>query len=212
MSVRRYKTTLKQRAKSLSYYYANKEKCSESAKKRYLKNRNKFIRKATEWNRSHPEKHRQYDRKYYAEHGDRVRAHARSKYDSKKESLRYQVRKLKDPDGVRAYARMNMNRWYKRNPGRAKSILLKSKYKITLEQYHQRLRRQKGVCAICRRHETAVHNKSGNVRALSVDHCHKSGKFRGLLCAACNRGLGNMGDDPSRLVAAARYLRKNGVK
>jgi hypothetical protein len=55
------------------------------------------------------------------------------------------------------------------------------------------------VCAIC-----GKPNPDG--RALARDHCHRSGVQRGRLCERCNIGLGQFGDDPERLRAAAEYL------
>jgi Recombination endonuclease VII len=76
--------------------------------------------------------------------------------------------------------------------------------------YEQKLAEQHGVCAICEKPETAKRN--GKVMRLSVDHDHKTGKPRGLLCAACNRAIGLMKEDPQRLEAAAGYLRQHASK
>jgi hypothetical protein len=57
------------------------------------------------------------------------------------------------------------------------------KYGITLEQYNLMLSDQGGTCAIC-----GV--PPGEKRALAVDHCHKTGRVRALLCASCNVRLG----------------------
>jgi hypothetical protein len=58
---------------------------------------------------------------------------------------------------------------------------------------------QEGRCAICRREQP-------DGRALHVDHCHASGRIRGLLCEACNIGLGLYRDDPAVLRRAAGYI------
>src|SRR5712691_2192430 len=76
---------------------------------------------------------------------------------------------------------------------------LKRKYGISLEDYERLLALQNGACAICRR-------KSD--RMLCVDHCHKTGRVRGLLCHKCNAGLGCYDDDPSFMRAAAAYLER----
>lgn len=55
-------------------------------------------------------------------------------------------------------------------------------------------------CQICDRHEDEFS------RRLSVDHCHKTGKLRGLLCHQCNFALGSLQDDPNIAASAAAYL------
>jgi Autographiviridae endonuclease VII len=75
---------------------------------------------------------------------------------------------------------------------------LKTKYGISLADYEAMLRRQGGVCGICKR-------KPGK-RRLCVDHDHKTGQVRGLLCGRCNSGNGFYGDDPRLTRAATAYL------
>lgn len=82
--------------------------------------------------------------------------------------------------------------WYKRT------------YGITLEQYNELLTKQSGVCAICGNKETAL--KKGKIKSLGVDHDHTTGKVRGLLCDACNRGLGSFKEDKNSLLWAVGYL------
>jgi len=75
---------------------------------------------------------------------------------------------------------------------------LKHLYGITPEQYDEMFDAQKGVCAIC--------EAPPNKKRLNIDHDHKTGKVRGLLCAPCNRWIGRMGDDPERILQAVAYL------
>jgi Recombination endonuclease VII len=56
--------------------------------------------------------------------------------------------------------------------------------------YDKMLVEQNGVCKICKKSETATHGFTKMVHMLSVDHNHITGEIRGLLCGACNRGLG----------------------
>jgi len=71
---------------------------------------------------------------------------------------------------------------------------------MTLAEYDQLFAAQGGVCAICKRPPTRGRN------TLDVDHCHDTGRVRGLLCSHCNRCIGLMANDPSRLRGAADYL------
>jgi hypothetical protein len=61
---------------------------------------------------------------------------------------------------------------------------------------------QNGKCAICERIDSG---KKTN-KAFCVDHCHKTGKIRGLLCMPCNRSIGQFGDDSKTLRKAADYI------
>lgn len=97
--------------------------------------------------------------------------------------------------------------WRNKNPEKSKNLDLKKLYGITLQEYETRLAEQNSVCAICGGKETTK-DKDGAPRRMPVDHCHKTGRIRGLLCTQCNRGLGMFGDDRERLLAAAKYLEK----
>ena len=81
---------------------------------------------------------------------------------------------------------------------------LKRNYGVTLEWYQNQLSKQNNVCAICKQPEKAV--IKGRVISMSVDHCHQTGKVRGLLCTKCNRGIGLFCDNPKFLKSAIRYL------
>jgi hypothetical protein len=72
-------------------------------------------------------------------------------------------------------------------------------YGITPEQFDSMLLAQDGRCFICR-------NNFKDARDTHVDHCHKSGKVRSLLCSNCNTGLGQFKDSPEILKKAADYL------
>lgn len=78
----------------------------------------------------------------------------------------------------------------------------KTLYGITPEQYQDMLQAQGGVCAICR-------NTCSTGRKLCVDHCHETGRIRGLLCSECNNGIGKLKDSPTLLRIAANYLEVN---
>lgn len=75
---------------------------------------------------------------------------------------------------------------------------------ITQEDYERMLAAQGGLCAICRQPESVI--RGGRTISLAVDHDHRTGRIRGLLCAACNKAIGYARDDPSLLQAAIAYL------
>ena len=92
--------------------------------------------------------------------------------------------------------------WKQANPDKVKNSALKSNYGITLEQYNEMLEKQKECCDICGTSEPI--RKSSNY--FCVDHCHKTGKVRGLLCMLCNSLLGKAKDSKQRLLNAISYL------
>lgn len=77
---------------------------------------------------------------------------------------------------------------------------LKRRYGITLDTYNQFLINQKGLCAICGKHQIEIK------RRLDVDHCHTTGKIRGLLCTNCNRGIGYFYENLELLDRAKEYI------
>ena len=79
-------------------------------------------------------------------------------------------------------------------------------YGITLSTYNKILDSQDGKCRICETDYNGHH--WGHPKALSVDHDHKTGLVRGLLCSSCNYGLGVFKDDQMLLASAAEYLQE----
>lgn len=78
---------------------------------------------------------------------------------------------------------------------------LKIRFGLTVEQYEKMLEFQDGRCAIC--------HCISRAKRLAVDHDHKTGEIRGLLCYRCNHTLlGAAKDDPETLEQAAKYLRE----
>lgn len=76
----------------------------------------------------------------------------------------------------------------------------RARYGITLDRYEAMVREQNNQCAICEIVPTG--------RRLAVDHDHTTGVVRGLLCANCNRGIGNFRDNADLLALAALYVLK----
>ncbi|MFE0101161.1 endonuclease VII domain-containing protein [Streptomyces sp. NPDC059009] len=77
------------------------------------------------------------------------------------------------------------------------------KYGITLEEYEAMQERQNNVCAIC---EGPPRGRGADKGRFHVDHCHATGKVRGLLCSPCNTAIGLLEDDAKRAMRVAQYL------
>ena len=95
---------------------------------------------------------------------------------------------------------------YRRVQWRSK---LKRLYGITVEDYNRMLAEQGGGCAMCGATDPNVGSRTykKNVRTVfDVDHCHKTGKVRGLLCTRCNRLVGLANDDPDTAMRLIKYL------
>jgi NMD protein affecting ribosome stability and mRNA decay len=84
-----------------------------------------------------------------------------------------------------------------------KDSYYKRTYGISLEEFNLMWDNQKGRCKIC---EVTLQTRSHSPDSVVVDHCHTTGKVRGLLCNECNRGLGYYHDNPIALRKAAEYL------
>ena len=81
-----------------------------------------------------------------------------------------------------------------------KDAYLRRLYNLTLADYLQMYSNQEGECKIC--------GVEYGIEKMHVDHCHTSGKVRGLLCMSCNTGLGHFKDSTQRLENAVKYLRE----
>jgi len=103
---------------------------------------------------------------------------------------------------------MQLARYHRAAPsGRPENTRLKTRYGITLAEFHAMIATQGGRCACCGEMSVDQSDSTGK-RALYVDHCHETGVVRGLLCPSCNTGLGQFKDDVDRLRSAIAYLER----
>lgn len=115
------------------------------------------------------------------------RPNGSKRYECKDCHLEYYRNRWKDADPSYRDARKESSRKY-----------ILSQYGLTQEDYDTMLKGQGFVCAVC-----GTEPESGN---LAIDHCHKSGGVRGLLCKQCNAAIGLLGDDVEGLRRALSYL------
>lgn len=82
-------------------------------------------------------------------------------------------------------------------------------YGISYEEYEILLQNQSGVCAVCGEPPSSITAKTGETRALCVDHDHQTRKVRALLCHSCNTLLGHIEANPQRIQLLLTYLKEH---
>jgi len=187
-SLRVYKTSEKERADAKAY----RESHPEVIRAWREKNSERLAAKGKVWAAANPEKCKLYALKRSCSELERERQRAYRRAHPE----RRRKWSLENPDKMREYGRVHHL----------------AKFGLTLAAYDALFKKQCGLCAICHRPETSVFK--GKVRSLAIDHDHRccpAGRacekcIRGLLCYTCNSGIGYLGDDPNRVMAAARYL------
>jgi hypothetical protein len=109
-------------------------------------------------------------------------------------------------DGVRPECKecTAINRKKRYSPSKNRVFNLQKKFgQGASDTYSQLFQEQQGLCAICGSPE------NGRYVHLSMDHCHDTGRIRGLLCNNCNRGIGLLKDNPELLRKAASYVEQH---
>ena len=109
----------------------------------------------------------------------------------------------KNRERIRAHDRKQTAK--RRANGTLRADRLRSKYGITIADFDAMKAAQGGLCAICEKAPTRK-NPWGAEPNLYVDHDHRTGKVRGLLCSACNTAVGQMHDSTIILRKAIAYL------
>jgi hypothetical protein len=131
--------------------------------------------------------------------------------NSEKGKERYSKNKGEDNDASRKYhlkhgdtIRASKRRYHQKHRPlllvKMREGHLRRKYQMTTTQFNELLQLQNGVCAIC------GSDKPSHIKHLSVDHNHKTGAVRGLLCPSCNNLLANASDNTLVLATAIDYL------
>jgi hypothetical protein len=121
--------------------------------------------------------------------------------------------KKKNPEKEKAYcqksylknierAKRTGKKWYLNNKQKVRGYGIKKKFNLTLEEYDIIFLKQEGKCKICNSHQSELK------KILAIDHDHKTGVVRGLLCESCNKGIGFLKDNIEYLSNAIQYLER----
>jgi hypothetical protein len=140
-----------------------------------------------EWRLKNVERARAGYRKWNHEHPEKVKESYRKYYEKNKEK-RLQASRER----------------YSRNKEGKKWQIIFRKYGITQEDFNKLFELQKGCCAICGKDDFTQWT-------LNIDHCHKTGKVRGILCNNCNTAIGALQEDVNILQNAIKYINNAGV-
>lgn len=134
---------------------------------------------------------------------ERIKADPALLAAKRKQTRENYYQSMSTPEGIqkqRARSRAQYVKNKKRINEHRRQSYLKQRYGITADDYAAMLTRQGAVCAICRR---------PGKRRLAVDHCHATGRVRGLLCDNCNQAIGKLKDSPELLARSIAYLEKS---
>lgn len=183
---------------SKTYYPANKEKYTERQKtpehKAYLREYHKI------YNQTHKEANRIKARARYLKNPEKRKADFRQWKKDNPEKYQESQSRYMEMNRDKAIARSAA--WYRGNLERAKETTRKSRlrrYGLTLEAFTAIVQSQNGICPICQI----------ELKEPAVDHDHKTGAVRGILCRKCNVAIGQLKDDPETLRRAVNYLESN---
>jgi hypothetical protein len=168
-----------------------KEEEREYQKQWYIRNKEKINTRSKEYYDTHKEERIRNKEKIKAESKEYYDTHKKERIEYSKEYRKNNVEK------IRKYRRQ----YDKNNSLKKKNTDIKRKYGITLEEYNIIHNKQENKCLICGKHQSEIKIP------FAIDHNHKTGKIRGLLCGKCNLGLGYFDDNINLLLKAVKYLK-----
>ena len=161
--------------------------------------------------------HTEYMREYRKQNKDKILAYGRDYYRKNRDKLDNNAKRYREPN--KEIARQKSIQWIKNNPERKKEMDieykknnkqkvsylnwkggLKRNFNISDIEYNIMFNKQNGSCKICNTHQSNLKFR------LCVDHNHKTGQVRGLLCSKCNSALGLLQDSSQLLRVAANYI------
>lgn len=157
------------------------------------KKKNSVVGHSKLWRLKNPEKHKLQKERYFLKHKKEI-------YE------RTKLWRKNNPDKIKKYRESySLKHPYKIEEKNFRTKIYLRGIVLSMNEFNRLLEKQNRVCAICSKVESQQ-TKKGTIRALSIDHCHKTKKVRGLLCKKCNSGIGFFQDNPILIKKAYKYL------
>lgn len=156
---------------------------------------------SSKWQKDNYEHRKEYLMNWYSENPEKVKKQ-REEYKDIKNKRRREM--YKNDEEYRKQRLIDASNWQKNNPKKRKNQRLREAYGITYEEFEKLLDKSEHKCQIC-----GFSDKSDKKMFPIVDHCHKNGNVRGILCAKCNFALGQFNDNIDSLKNAIKYLKKD---
>lgn len=141
-----------------------------------------------------------YYKDYYQKNKERINARNSAYNKENAEKMAKAKRKWAANNKEKTFA--YKKKWKDGNPPKLRCGHLRKKYGITLAQWEELFTQQGNCCAVCKTTDPGTQN-------WHTDHCHTTGKVRGILCSRCNLGIGRFKDNADLFEAVAAYLRRN---
>lgn len=183
------------KAKKAEYW----QKWYQKNKDKYVEKRKRYYREVFKKSNKQQERAKKYLNKYYRENLDKFKEYQK-RDDVKQRKNKSRREKYSSDENYRIDQLKRLREYHKKNPMAKKKQRL-YKYRISPDDLVSLIARQNFKCAIC--------GNKGNgdkTHFPVIDHCHSTGKIRGILCGLCNKGLGLFRDNPKFLTSAIQYL------
>lgn len=167
-----------------------------SRRKYYLKNKEKYLQWGAEYKARNKDKVKIWSKNHRLKYKEEIAKYKKDHRNIEKERLRQSKHYANHKETIVERAKQ----WHKENPEKARAIKRKYLYGLSQLGYIELLLKQDGKCAICDNEMNGWHEPQ-------IDHDHKTGKVRGLLCGKCNTGLAKFRENTTSLLKAIKYLK-----
>lgn len=176
-------------ARSKVRYEEKKDEIRAQNKIRYEENKEEVLNRCKAWVMANPEKSKEIKKRYRDTHKVKIASYNRV-HNKKTRTQRYSYR----------------SQWRRNNPEKEKAGKLRNRFGLSLQQFKDMLEDQGNKCGVC-----GIDLSNGGMNHPCVDHDHKTGMVRGILCRRCNSGIGSLKDEPKLLNRAVKWIRKGGL-